>query len=296
MNRLFAFGLWFHSWMPILVTGATGTVGRALVHRLAAAGHDVRALTRDPSAPAARALPPSVEVVAGDFDDPVSLVPALRGVTRMHLIAMGGVLGPAGADVIALAEEAGVRRIVHLGHDDAARDDDDPLETSHRSLRRVIESSALEWTHLFPGEFAANTLEWSATVRASGSVRAPFPDWTSALVHEADIAAVAAAALLGDGHAGRVFMPTGPSAIRRADAVRAIGAAIGREITFVPLTPDEARAEWAGVHPPIVIDWFLEMGRDPGTNAWVSADVETVTGRPGRPFTVWARDHAADFR
>ncbi|GAB7036204.1 MULTISPECIES: NmrA family NAD(P)-binding protein [Catenuloplanes] len=280
--------------MPILVTGATGTVGRALVRQLVAAGHHVRALTRDPASAAARALPSSVEVVAGDFDDPASLVPALRGVTRMHLVAMGGVLGPAGADVVALAEESGVRRLVHLGHDDASRDDD-PLETSHRSLRRVIEGSSLEWTHLFPGEFAANTLDWAASIRASHTVRAPFPDWNSALVHEADIAAVAAAALLDDGHAGRVYMPTGPSAVRRTDAVRAIGAAIGREITFVPLSPDEARAEWAGVHPPIVIDWFLEMGRNPDTNAWVSPDVPAVTGNPGRPFTGWAHDHAADF-
>ncbi|MDP9794354.1 uncharacterized protein YbjT (DUF2867 family) [Catenuloplanes nepalensis] len=282
--------------MPILVTGATGTVGGALVRHLVHDGHEVRALTRDPSSPAARALPPSVEVVDGDFDDPPSLVPALRGVTRMHLVAMGGVLGPAGAEVIALAEEAGVRRLVHLGHDDFSRDDDDPLETSHRSLRRVIEGSTLEWTHLFPGEFAANTWEWAASIRSSGVVRAPFPDWNSSLVHEADVAAVAAAALLGDGHAGRVYMPTGPVAIRRTDAVRAIGAAIGREIAFVPLTPDEARAEWAPTLPPIVIDWFLEMGRDPDNNAWVSPDVETVTGHPGRPFPTWAHDHAADFR
>ncbi|WP_033344175.1 NmrA family NAD(P)-binding protein [Catenuloplanes japonicus] len=282
--------------MPILVTGATGAVGGALVRQLAAAGHDVRALTRDPSGPAARALPSTVEVVAGDFDDPKTLVPALRGVARMHLVAMGGAVGPAGAEIVALAEEAGVRRLTHLGHDDFSRDDDDPLETAHRSLRRTIEASSMEWTHLFPGEFATNTREWAAMIRASNEVRAPFPEWRSALVHEADIAAVARVALTEDGHAGRVYIPTGPVAVRRAEAVRQIGEAIGREVTFVELTPEQAREQWEAVYPAQIIDWFLEMGQNPDTNAWVSPDVETVTGRAARPYAEWARDHAADFR
>jgi uncharacterized protein YbjT (DUF2867 family) len=209
---------------------------------------------------------------------------------------MGGAITGSGAEIVALAEEAGVRRLTHLGHDDSSRADDDPLETPHRALRRAIEASSMEWTHLFPGEFAANTREWAGTIRAEGVVRAPFPDWNSSLVHEADIAAVAVAALLGDGHAGRTYVPTGPAAVRRTEAVRLIGAAIGREITFVPLSEAQARALWAATYPPMVIDWFLEMGRDPDTSAWVSPDVESVTGRPARPFSAWARDHAADFR
>ena len=127
-------------------------------------------------------------------------------------------------------------------------------------------------------------------------VRAPFPRWNSSLVHEADVAAVAAVALLRDGHAGRTYMPTGPAAIRRIDAVRTIGAAIGRDITFVELTPDEARARWLGVYGPEITEWFLEMGRNPENNATVLPDVEDVTGRPGRTFAEWAFEHADDFR
>lgn len=275
--------------MPILVTGATGTVGRCVVRRLLDAGHPVRALTRDP---AGARLPAGVEVVAGDFTDPSSLRPALRGVERAHLVSMDGD-GPALVDELV---RAGVRRLTHLGHDDPGRPDDDPLESWHRVLHRAIESSGMEWTHLFPGEFMANTWEWAPSIRADGVVRAPFGDWNSAMVHEDDIAAIVVKALLEDGHAGRAYQPTGPEPVRRRDAVRTIGEAIGREVRFVELTPEQARAQWRDTYPPEVVEWFLEMGRHPEGNNWVSPDVEQVLGRPGLTFDRWARDHAADFR
>jgi uncharacterized protein YbjT (DUF2867 family) len=280
--------------MPILVTGATGTVGRSLVRQLVDAGQPVRAVSRDPQSPAARRLPPQVEVVAGDFEKPGSLVPALRGVDRMHLVSIGPLTTV--PEVIALAEEAGVRRLTHLGHHDPSRDDDDPLETDHRAVHRAVEASGLEWTHVFPGEFMANTFEWIGSIRSERVVRAPFGAWRSAMVHEADIAAVILAALLGDGHAGRTYVPTGPEPVRRIDAVRMIGEAIGREIRFVELTPEQAREQWKEIYPEFVIEWFLEMGRYLDANATVRPDVELVTGRPGRTFRQWAADHADDFR
>jgi uncharacterized protein YbjT (DUF2867 family) len=280
--------------MPILVTGATGTVGRSLVRQLVEAGQEVRALTRSP---AAAALPDGVEVVKGDFNEPASLVPALRGVERMHLVAVDD-YGPltTGAEIIELAKQAGVRRLTHLGHNDPSASDDHPMETHHRALHRAIEGSGLEWTHLFPGEFMANTLDWAPSIRAGSVVRAPFAAWTNAMVHEADIAAVAVAALLEDGHAGRTYAPTGPEPVRRDDAVRLIGAAIGREVRFVELTPEEAREEWRDVYPAEVIDWFLQLGEFLYTDVPIAPDVEEVTGRPGRTFAEWAVDHAADFR
>ncbi|HEV7896855.1 MAG TPA: NAD(P)H-binding protein [Planosporangium sp.] len=283
--------------MPILVTGATGTVGRSLVQQLVDAGHQVRALTRDPGSAAARRLPQQVEVVRGDFGVPETLVPALRGVERMHLVAVDG-YGPltTAPQVVALAEEAGVRRITHLGHQDPSRADDDPVEAPHRAVRWAIEASGLEWTHVFPGEFMANTFAWIGSIRAESVVRAPFGDWRSAMVHEADIAAIAMAALLDDAHVGRAYTPTGPEPVRRADAVRMIGEALGREVRFVQLTPQQAREHWRDMYPEYVIEWFLEMGEYLDTNVTVLPDVEKVTGRPGRTFRQWAADHADDFR
>lgn len=281
--------------MPILVTGATGTVGSSLVRQLVAAGRQVRAVTRNPASRAAAALPAEAEVVAGDFGRPESMIPALRGVERLHLVAIGESL-TTGRRILELAKAAGVRRIVQLGHNDPSRDDDDPMEADHRALHKAIESSGLEWTHIFPGEFMANTRAWVASIRAESVVRAPFGDWTSAMVHEADIAAVAMAALLDDGHAGKTYVPTGPEPVRRRDAVRMIGEAIGREVRFIELTRDEARDYWKDQYPEQVIEWFLEMGRHLDGNAWVSPTVEEVTGRRGRTFAQWANDHADDFR
>ncbi len=276
--------------MPILVTGATGTVGRCVVRRLLDAGRSVRALTRDP---AAARLPAAVEVVRGDFTDPSSLSAALRGVERVHLVSLDGD-GPAIVEVLA---RSGVRRLTHLGHDDPSRPDDDPLESWHRVFRRAIESSGMEWTHVFPGEFMANTREWAPSIRAESVVRAPFGDWNSPMVHEDDIAAILVKALLEEGHEGRTYQPTGPEPVRRRDAVRVIGEAIGREVRFVELTPEQAREMWREIHPPEVIEWFLEMGRCPDDGStWVSPDVEQVLGRPGLTFDRWARDHAGDFR
>ncbi|ONI86858.1 hypothetical protein ALI22I_24020 [Saccharothrix sp. ALI-22-I] len=275
--------------MPILVTGATGTVGRCVVRRLLDAGRSVRALTRDP---AAARLPAGVEVVTGDFTDPSSLAPALRGVERVHLVSMEGD-GPAIVDVLV---QSGVRRLTHLGHNDPSRPDDDPLESWHRVFHRAIESSGMEWTHLFPAEFMANTREWAPSIRAGSEVRAPFGDWNSTMVHEDDIAAVIVKALLEDGHAGRTYQPSGPEPVRRRDAVRMIGEAIGRDVEFVELTPEQARDLWRDIYPPDVIGWFLEMGRYPDGNNWVSPDIEQVLGRPGLKFKQWAHDHAADFR
>jgi hypothetical protein len=116
------------------------------------------------------------------------------------------------------------------------------------------------------------------------------------MIHEADIAAVILAALLGDGHAGRSYLPTGPEPVRRVDVVRMIGEAIGREIRFVELTPEQAREQWKEIYPEFVIDWFLEMGRYLDTNATIMPDVELVTSRPARTFRQWAADHADDFR
>jgi uncharacterized protein YbjT (DUF2867 family) len=283
--------------VPILVTGATGTVGRSLVQQLVDAGHDVRAVTRDPRSAAAARLPRNVEVVHGDFAKPETLVPALRGVERMHLVAIDGYGAlTTGAQILELAKQAGVRRITHLGHNDESRGDDDPIEVDHRALHRAIEGSGLEWTHLFPGEFMANTREWAPSIRAEGVVRAPFGGWSSTMVHEADIAAIAMVALIEDGHVGQRYTPTGPAPVKRVDAVRMIGEAIGREIRFIELTPEQAREHWKDIYPEYVIEWFLEMGDYPEGNATVLPDVEKVTGRPARTFAQWAVDHADDFR
>ncbi|MBB5081977.1 uncharacterized protein YbjT (DUF2867 family) [Nonomuraea endophytica] len=266
------------------------------------AGVEVRALTRNP----ARAkLPAGVEVVAGDLTQPDTVRPALAGVDRMYLFPEASTA----REVVALAARAGVRRVVVLSSGAVTGGYD---TTFHLPVERAVEESGLEWTHVRPGEFAANKLSlWGPSIRAERVVRDANPDSGWFPVHEQDIADVALAALLEDGHVGRVYDVNGPSLISLRDQVRAIAAAIGEEIRFEELSPVEARKVYLaqGGFAAEAADFLLGFTDYAGNPAdpeeaadFDPADLgplptaEAVTGRSARTFAQWAHDHAADFR
>jgi uncharacterized protein YbjT (DUF2867 family) len=169
----------------------------------------------------------------------------------------------------------------------------------HRCVEEAVEASGVEWTHVRPGAFMANTLwQWAPDIRSENVVRAPYGDAAVAPIHEADIAAVATTALVEDGHAGARYPVTGPESITQMEQVRAIGAAIGRDIAFEELTPERARELWAARHMPgAVIDSLLGfLAGAVGRPATVLPTVQQVTGRPARTFVEWATQRAADFR
>ncbi|MFD9254503.1 SDR family oxidoreductase [Streptomyces bottropensis] len=271
----------------LLVTGATGTVGRQVVAELLARGHAVRALTRD----ASRAdFPAEVEVVQGDLAEPDSLIPALDGVTGVHLITFGGAyFAPleTGPRILELARAAGVRRITVL-HGGGPT----PLEDAVRA------DDGVDRTVLMPVEFMANALEWADGIVASDEVREPFVSRLSAMVHEGDIGAVAAVALTEEGHAGQEYVITGPELLTVGDKVAAIAAARGREIVLTELTEEQAVAQCrAAGHPDEVIGFLVEAyGNTPEVGRTVVDTVEKVTGNPARTFAQWAARHADVFR
>ncbi|WP_103534694.1 SDR family oxidoreductase [Streptomyces sp. SM11] len=272
--------------MTILVTGATGTVGRRVVEQLLERGEHVRALTRDP----ARAeFPAGVDVVRGDLTDPASLVPALDGVTGLHLITFGGELfAPleTGEEILGLAGKAGVRRVTVL-HGGGAT----PMETA-------VRASGFDWAVVMPVEFMANALEWAPGITADGVVREPFVGRLSAMVHEADIGAVAAAALTEDGHGGQEYLVTGPQVLTVRDKTAAVAAARGADVELVELTEEQALETWRGQGmPEDVIAFLIDVYRDtPPEGRTVLDTVEKVTGRPARTFAQWAEEHADHFR
>jgi uncharacterized protein YbjT (DUF2867 family) len=165
------------------------------------------------------------------------------------------------------------------------------------AVARAVEAAGVQWTHLRPAEFMSNALFWEASIRAEGVVRAPFGRQPHAMVDEADVAAVAVSALLEDGHAGRTYTLTGPEAFTRADAVRTIGTAIGRELRFVELTEEQGREQLrASGFPDDVVAAVIDYGRKPPPEAYtVLPTVEQVTGRPARTFSDWAAEHAEAF-
>ncbi|WP_027660812.1 SDR family oxidoreductase [Salinispora fenicalii] len=276
-----------------LVTGATGNVGRRVVARLIAAGHDVRAIVRDPS----RAeLPAGVAAVTADLADPATLRPHLDGIRAVFLIwpyvdpAVTVALAPALADVLA---SAGSPRVVFLS---AASVEADPNSCWAVVERALIERD-LPGTVLRPTGFATNTLGWADAIRAEGVVRWPHGAAARSLIHEDDIAAVAVEALTSDQHDRRTYVLTGPETVTQAEQVRLIGAAIGRDVRWEDVPPQAIRpmlAEAMGspAFAEMALAAWASMVEKPEQ---VTDDVSVILGRPARTFARWAADHAADF-
>ncbi|MDQ7809128.1 NAD(P)H-binding protein [Amycolatopsis sp. A133] len=284
--------------MRILVTGATGNIGRHVVAGLVGAGRRVRAMTRT-----TQDLH-GVEVVTGDFTDPSTWPSALAGVTRMYVFSR---VPP---ELVAQAAEAGVRRfVVHSaaaagfpprGRATALDRHLEEERVAHRAVEASVEATGAEWAHIRPGLLAINTLAWAPRVRAERVVREPYPSAGYPVVHEADVADVAVAALVTDDHVGQALTITGPAKVTQVEQVAAIAAAIGEPVRLDELSPEEARVQWlADGCPAGYLDWRLELLADAreGDGALPPTDTfERVAGRPPRTFAQWAIDHAADFR
>jgi uncharacterized protein YbjT (DUF2867 family) len=286
---------------PVLVTGATGRVGRLVVNELLGAGVPVRALTRRP---ATAGLPAAVEVAVGDLTVPESLDAALQGVDAVFLVWTAP---PATAPAVVERLASHARRVVLLSSPHQTPhpffQQPNPMAVLHAGIERLIAGSGLASTIIRPGMFASNTLLWWASqIRGGDVVRWPYGTAETAPIDERDIAAVAARALHQDGHnqdghAGGDYVLTGPESLTQAEQVSAIGDAIGRRLRFDELSPEEFRREMAGRAPAPVVDMLLAAwGAAVGLPAYVTSKVAEITGSPARTFGQWAADHADAFR
>lgn len=279
----------------VLVTGATGRVGRRVVDRLVEDGIAVRALTRTPLT---AALPSAVEVVSGDFTEPESLDAALRGVVAVFLVwTLPFANAPAVIEVLA----AKTKRVVFLSSPHQTPhpffQQPNPAARLHADIERLIVDSGLAWTMIRPGMFDSNVIPWwSRAIKNREAVRWPYGRAETAPVDEVDVAAVAARALSDAGHAGGDYVVTGPESLSQAQQVRIIGDAIGRTIDFEELSPEEFRDETAATWPRPVVDMLLAAWQATmGIPAYVTSTVLDITGSLPRTFQQWAVDNAGAF-
>lgn len=274
----------------ILVTGATGNVGRNVVAQLTAEGHRVRALTRRPDA---AGLPGDVDVVAGDLTDPSSFDAALTDVERVFLFP---IFGP-GALVpfTRAAKAAGVEHVVMLSSAAIDLPDAGMIGQAHSECETAVDEAGLPWTFVRPGVFMANDLSWAPQVRAGGPVRLPYPMASSAPVDERDIAAVAVTALLAR-HAGCTYTLTGPESLTQSARVGILGDIVGRPLTVEEISREEAREQLLHNMPDFAADLFLDSlaGAD-GAEAPTNSTVAEVAGRPAYTYREWAAHHSADL-
>ncbi|MFI1422344.1 SDR family oxidoreductase [Streptomyces sp. NPDC020731] len=276
----------------ILVTGATGNIGSALVRQLHGSGAaPVRGLTRD----AARAsFPDGVEAVEGDLARPASLKPALDGVRSLFLVRGMG----ADADVLTAARQAGVEHVVLVSSITVRTHPHLPAAAENLAVERLLQDSGMSWTVLRPTQFASNALWWAESIREHRSIRVPYADVGLPAVHPADIAAVARAALTEPGHRGRTYALTGPARITPRQQARAIGAALGDEVSVEEIGREEAHRQMAPFMGEQTAHAVLDlMGGDVNDELLTVHDtVPRVTGSPARPFAQWAAENVAAFR
>ncbi|MGX1564240.1 NAD(P)H-binding protein [Streptomyces sp. NPDC055506] len=288
--------------MTILVTGAAGQVGWNIVRRLVEMKHDVRALTRRAKT---GAFPREVRVHEGDLARPQTLTGAFEGVDALFLFPVAA----AAEEVVGLAKASGVHRIVVLSSGAVTSGFDTEF---HLPVEQAVEASGLEWTHVRPGEFAMNKLAlWGPPIRAERLVRDPFPEAAWFPVHERDIADVACLALTEEGHSGQAYTLNGPELLTHRRQVELIAEAMGEEIRFETVTPQEARGIYreqggfAAENADFLLGFEDYGGDEPDPSSAEGFDLsslgpiptaEAVTGRPARTFAQWARDHAEEFR
>jgi len=282
----------------IVITGATGTVGRLLIEVLTETGADVRAVSR---APEVAGLPAGVEVVPGDPAQPATMAAALHGATSLFLHPRA-----AGSDphlLVSIAREQGVRRVVALA---AANVDDDPdLQPSrargdrNREADHAAATSGLEWTSLRPSSFASNAATaWAPQIRAGDTVAYVYPGFEESPIHERDLAAVAARALLTDELLGRRPVLTGPDSLSHERMVAIIGEVIGRPLRFAEVSAVVAARGMVGrgLPEPFVTALmdryaaYLDRPQHPATD-----EAERILRRPARSFADWAADNATAF-
>jgi uncharacterized protein YbjT (DUF2867 family) len=261
----------------ILVTGATGNVGRAVAAGLGRAGVPFRTTARHGGD------------VRADLSDPASLRAALDGVDTVFLVWPGPAVPGIEDAVAALTSPA--RKIVYLSAIAAGTG-------FWGTVEKAVESSGVDHVFLRAGGFATNTLGWAPMIRSEGVVRWPYGQASRSLIHEKDLAEVALRALLSDDLDGQRPELTGPANVTQAEQVRLIGEAIGRPLEWVELPSGIARQELLatmgdeGFVDASLAYWASLVGRgEPVTDR-----VAEITGHPARSFAEWARDHIADFQ
>ena len=285
--------------MP-LITGATGANGSEIAKLLSDAGVRFRAMVRDAGNAGELARMPGVEIVEGDFDDAGSLRGALVGVERAFLLTPSTERAEERQlRFVEAARDAGVCHLVKLSQLHASEDSPVRFLRYHAVVERAVRESGIAWTFLRPNLFMQGLLMFAGMIRDKGVFTIAAGDARVSLVDIRDNAAVAVAALTGDGHEGRTYNLTGPDALTHAEIAQRLSRASGRTIRFMDIGEADMldalkRGGMPGWQADGLVEDYAHYRR--GEAEAVESGVRDATGAEPRSFTAFAADHAAAFQ
>jgi uncharacterized protein YbjT (DUF2867 family) len=281
----------------ILVTGATGTVGSEAVRLLSARHHPTRALVRDPSRVAHRdELADEIEIVTGDFDRPDTLDAALDGIDTVILVS------PAvPAQEIAVIDSAVRQGVAHIVKITSKASADSPVDR-RRGQARIeahLEAIGVAYTLLRSNAYLQNLLALAPMIQQTQGFTMSAGEGQVGMIDARDVAAAATAvATAPDAHAGRAYWLTGPDLITYTDIAKQLSAALGREVEYRRILPDDHRVAMirAGVPEAVATSNAQAFGLiADGDAAWLTSDVATLTGTAPRSLHTFVTEHAAAF-
>lgn len=275
----------------ILVTGATGQVGSEVVRGLLARGLPVRAMTRRPGK---ANLPPGVEVVRADCEEPESLDRAFDGVTKAFLMTAQPTGRPNRHTVaqVAAAQKAGTRHLVKLSVTAGGADSHELVAAWHGRDEAAVTDSGIGWTVLRPGRFMSNTLVWKQMLRRGDTVSVPFAQRPSTAIAPEDIAAVAVEAFTRDDLKHRKLELSGPEVLTPEQELRIVGEVLGRRLTLVePTVEQTVDGMVRGGMDRDLAEKMIEHISAGDYGADLSPVVEQVLRRKPMTFRTWAEKH-----
>jgi uncharacterized protein YbjT (DUF2867 family) len=271
----------------ILVTGAGGNVGGALVARLRASGTPFRAAYHS-AEDARKAAESGIDSVAVEMAEPETIRAALTGVTRVFLL---GAMSPEQtrneSNVVEAAVAAGVEHIVKQSLW-RAEEELTPIARLHRPVERMLEKSSVGWTFL-RANFYMQTFsrEWAESIRSTNAFGGPLMRGPLAFVDAEDVAAVAFRALTEPGHAGQAYSLTGPEALSYEQAAAVLSEVLGRPISYQGMSDEQALALLPQFGMPVFeAEALVEVAHvylDGGAET-VTSTVEEITGKPPTSF------------
>ena len=272
----------------VLVTGATGSVGRLVVEGLLARGGSVRALTRRPDS---AGLPDEVAVFAGDLSAPETVREAADGTSAIFVFPAPDLA----ASLAAVAAAGGGQHAVVLSSASVLQDEPDASTRMHRAVEDAVTASGLRHTFVRPGAFMSNDLAWAPQIAATGRLSIAYPEAPQAPVAEQDIAAVAVAALVDPGTVPRAITLTGPESLSIRRRVATIADVVGRPIEIDELTPTQAREQMARFMPADAVEIILgHLAEAPDVEPTTPAPTP-VLGRKPTTYRDWVTGHQAAF-